>query len=98
MVAGPETKVTADSLLHTILRHLERHHLNLVLVRIYVGLQGDVVPFMSFYCLRVAYSPTLTVLVAHKHLAIFANFSRDTNRFQRSRRGPCWPPPAAKFL
>ena len=81
MIAGPQTKVMGDSLLHTIFRHLERHHLNFVLVRIYVGLQGDVVPFVSFYCFRVSYGPTLTVLVAHKHLAIFADFSRDTNRF-----------------
>ena len=64
MIAGPETEATGDSLLHTILRHLERHDMNLVLVRIHVCLQGDVVPFMSFYRIRVAYGPTLTVLVA----------------------------------
>jgi hypothetical protein len=36
---------------------------------------------MSFYRIRVTYSPTLTVLVTHKHLAIIANFPGDTNRF-----------------
>jgi hypothetical protein len=38
MIAGPETQVRGDSLLHTILRHLERHDMNLVLVRIHVCL------------------------------------------------------------
>jgi hypothetical protein len=38
MIAGPETEATGDSLLHTILRHLERHDMNLVLVRIHVCL------------------------------------------------------------
>jgi hypothetical protein len=35
--------------LRIILGHLERHDMNLVLVRIHLGLQGDVVPFMPFY-------------------------------------------------
>jgi hypothetical protein len=79
MIAGPETEVMGDSLLHTILRHPEPHDVNLVLVRIDLGLQGDVVPFMTFYRIRVAYRPTLAVLVAHEHRAIIANFSRDAN-------------------
>ena len=55
MIAGPETEMTDDSLLHSILRHLEPHDMNLVLVRIHLGLQGDVVPFVTFYRIRVAY-------------------------------------------
>jgi hypothetical protein len=31
-IAGPETKVMGDSLCHTILRHLERHDMNRVLL------------------------------------------------------------------
>ena len=81
MIAGPETKVTGDSLLHTILRHLETHDVDLILVRIHLGLQGDVVPFMTFYRVRVAYRPILAVLVAHEHRAISANFSRDADSF-----------------
>ena len=46
VIAGPE-RVMGDSLLHTILRHLEPHDMNLVLVRIHLGLQSDVVPFMT---------------------------------------------------
>jgi hypothetical protein len=67
--------------LHTILRHLEPHDMNLVLVRIHLGLQGDVVPFMTFYRVRVAYRPTLAVFVAHERRAVSANFSCDTNSF-----------------
>jgi RNA polymerase sigma factor (sigma-70 family) len=37
MTAGPETKVTGGSLLHTILRHLERHDMNRVFVRMHLG-------------------------------------------------------------
>jgi hypothetical protein len=54
---------------------------NLVLVCIHLGLQGDVVPFMSFDRVRVAYRPALTVLVAHEHLAIIASLARDTDGF-----------------
>ena len=68
MIAGPETRVAGHSLLHTILRHLERHHMNLVLVCIHLCLQGDVVSFMTFYRVRVAYSPTLAVLIVHEFL------------------------------
>src|SRR5580704_18834145 len=57
--------------------------MSLVLVRIHLGLQGDVVPFMSVDRIRVAYRPTLAVLVAHEHLAIVANFPRDTDCFLR---------------
>ena len=81
IIAGPETEVVVDSLLHTALRHLERHDMNLVLVRIDLGLQGDVVPFMTFYRVRVAYRPTLVVLVAHEHRAIIVNFPRDAKNF-----------------
>jgi len=43
-----------NSLLHSILRHLERDDMNLVLVRIHLGLQRDVVSFMSFHRSLVA--------------------------------------------
>jgi hypothetical protein len=82
MIAGPETEVMGDSLLHTVLHHLEPHDMNLVLVRIHLGLQGDMVPFVTFYRVRVAYRPTLAVLVAHERRAVSAYFPRDTNSFQ----------------
>ena len=57
--------------------------MNLALVRIHLGLQDDVVPFMSFDRIRIANRPTLAVLVAHEHLAIIANCPRDTDSFHR---------------
>ena len=40
------------------------------------------VPFMSLHCFWVVDGPTLAVLVAHKHLAVIANFACDVNRFR----------------
>jgi hypothetical protein len=37
MIADPEKEVTGDSLCHTILRHLEGHDMNRVLVRVHLG-------------------------------------------------------------
>jgi hypothetical protein len=86
MIAGPETEVMSDSLLHTILRHLEPHDMNLVLVRIHLGLQGDVVPFMTFYRVRVAYRPTLAVLVAHERQSLATSSGRNLSATKRSNR------------
>lgn len=55
--------------------------MDFVLVRITLCCQGDVVPFVSFYCFWVVDGPALAVLVAHKHLAVIANFACDVNRF-----------------
>jgi hypothetical protein len=38
-------------------------------------------PFVSFYCFWVVDGPALAVCVAHKHLAVVANFACDLNRF-----------------
>jgi hypothetical protein len=78
-----------DSLLHVILRHLQRQDFDLVRVRIHVCLQGDVVSFMTFYRVRVAYSPTLAVLIVHEYLAVIANcFCRSADRCGLKRHRP----------
>jgi hypothetical protein len=56
------------------LRHLEPHNVNLVLGRIHLGLQDDVVAFISLDRIRVGYRPALAVLVTHERRAIIADF------------------------
>lgn len=62
--------------------------MDFVLVRINVCGQGDVVPFVSFDCIWVGDGPALAVLVAHKRLAVLANFACDPNRFLGGVRLP----------
>ena len=72
--------MTDDSLLHSILRHLEPHDMNLVLVRIHLGLQGDVVLFMTFYRVRVAYRPTLAEYLHSSNFRAEARCQHDCGR------------------
>ncbi len=56
--------------------------MNFVLIVIDMRFQRDVVSFVAFYGLRVAYRPTLAIFVAHKRLPIVANFAPDADRFR----------------
>src|ERR1039458_10262945 len=64
-----------------LLRHLERLDVDFVLVCINLRGQDDVASLVSFHCVWVGDSPTLAVLVAHKRLAVIANFACNLNRF-----------------
>ena len=63
------------------LRHLERHDVDFVLVRINMCRPDDVVPLVFFDCIWVADGPALAVRVAHKRLAVIANFARNLIAF-----------------
>lgn len=67
--------------------HFERHDLHFALIRINNRGQDYAVPLVSFYYIWVADAPVLAVLVAHKYLAVVADFAFYVNCFGRVTLG-----------
>jgi hypothetical protein len=84
IVAG-QKKLLPRSVLHLVLfhavflTHLDRHYIDLVLVGVDVCADGNLMPFMTFQCVRVADSPIKVAASANRK-----------NKFQnlRIRCGP----------